>query len=82
MQITNIKATLQGDAMTLTGEVDGVPRTAQVWKSHLDSLPDEAARIAYVVGLLAEQTAAEPVPVDLGFTKLEVKFTPPAPASA
>lgn len=74
MQITNIAATIAGDSVILTGLVEGRPRSVHVWKSHLDSLADDAARIAYVLGELAAEDARQPKPLDLGFTSLNVSL--------
>ena len=47
-QVTILRAQTVGDAVTVTGTVDGVPAQVQVWKSHLNTLSTKAARVTYV----------------------------------
>lgn len=60
-QVQLTTGSVDGDLVTFAGTVDGKPFTAQCWKSHLDSLPNKAAKATYVAGLLkAAALAADP----------------------
>jgi hypothetical protein len=53
-----------GDAVTVTGTVDGQPATVQVWFSHLASLPDVPTRRQYVAQQLVNALPQSvPVPI-------------------
>jgi hypothetical protein len=53
-----------GDAVTVTGTVDGQPATVQVWFSHLASLPDVPTRRQYVAQQLVNALPqSTPVPI-------------------
>lgn len=55
--ISITRAEVDGDAVTVTGTVDGQELSVQVWKSHLDKLGNKAARVGYVA--LQLKAAAE-----------------------
>lgn len=57
-------AEVLGDAVTVTGTVDGVSVTVTVWKSHLDTLPDKAAMVQYCAERLKE-AATLPTEMDV-----------------
>ena len=53
-----------GDSVTVSGTVDGVPATVQVWASHLNSLPDVPSRRQYVAQQLVNALPqSTPVPI-------------------
>lgn len=65
-QVQISSAAAEGDRVTVTGMVDGQPVTVQCWKSHLDTLANKAAKVAYVAGLMKDRAQpAAPTPVDL-----------------
>ena len=66
--VTITRAEMRGDEVTVTGTVDGVERTARMWRSHLDTLPGRAAKVAYAAGLLRAQAPVAPVTIDLSAT--------------
>jgi hypothetical protein len=67
VQITG--ATAEGDRVTVAGTVDGKEVIIQCWKSHLDSLANKAAKVAYVAGLLKDRAQpAAPAAIDLAAT--------------
>lgn len=48
-------AEVDGDQVTATGTVDGKTHVARCWKSHLDTLPNKAAKVAHAAALLKAQ---------------------------
>lgn len=65
------KADLQrdGDKVIITGTVDGVSYTIEVWKSHLDTLATKALKRQYVAQQL-KNAASIPTAVDLSGTPI------------
>lgn len=61
-------ATRNGDDVTVTGTVDGVPATVHVWWSHLSTLANKAAMVAYVAPLLKAAVQPQSAQVDLAAT--------------
>lgn len=66
--VTITKAEVRGDEVTVTGTVDGTEHTVRVWKSHLDSLPNKATKVAYVAQQLKAQKPGAPTTIDLAAT--------------
>lgn len=63
VRITNVG--FSGDALTISGTVDGVPVSATAWKSHIDSLATAALKKAYL-RLQLKLTAQGPAsPIDI-----------------
>jgi hypothetical protein len=60
-------ARIVGDAVMISGTVDGVAVTVQCWLSHLNTLAGKGAKAAYVAGLM-KAAAAAPSTVDLAGT--------------
>ena len=57
-QVTIVRAEIEGDAVHVTGTVDGNEVRVRVWKSHLDTLGNRAAKVAYVAGELKATAVA------------------------
>jgi hypothetical protein len=67
--VTIVRAVRTGDLVTATGTVDGKPYTVNCWLSHLNTLPNRAAKVAYVAGLLKDVADQQTPPeVDLTAT--------------
>lgn len=64
-QIDIQSATLSGDAVTITGTVDGVEVVVSVWKSHLDTLATKPLKRSYVAAQLKAAAPAAPATIDL-----------------
>ena len=60
-------AVISGDAVTISGTVDGVPVSVQCWLSHLNTLAGNGPKATYVAGLM-KAVAAAPSTVDLACT--------------
>jgi hypothetical protein len=58
--IDNLQATVIGDAVTITGTVNGKTYTVNAWLSHINSLANKAAKRTYVAGLLNAAYNADP----------------------
>ena len=67
-----LQATVDGDAVAVTGTVDGKPYATQVWLSHLNTLGTKAARRAYVAAQLKARADrdAPKAPIDLSGTPI------------
>ena len=60
MLINITKIEVQGDEVTVTGEVEGATVQARAWQSHLDGLPDAEARRLYLAECLAQSAQTLP----------------------
>lgn len=60
-----------GDTVTVTGTVDGVQVTIQVWASHLSTLPTKVQKRTYVAQQLKAVVPAHST-IDLSGTPLTV----------
>ena len=57
-QVVIQSASRNGDAITVVGTGDGVSVQAQVWLSHLQTLPTPLAKRTYIAQQLAAQVPA------------------------
>jgi hypothetical protein len=65
--VTVTRVERRGDRLTIVGTVDDVPARAECWKSHVDTLGTNAAKLSYAAGLL-KTAADEATPATVALT--------------